>query len=222
MFDENQYLWCFLFVAVIVMVMFRSYPMIFPRKKIQEGLKVTKRKVKLQQLPPKQEAIAQNRLVISPPQPTRDPPRIQAVQEGFQQPLNQQTMPPSYQSAGMDPRQIYAMRNNSPQPAITSRYESFSNPQEMPQYQSELSGMRAQYAPQGGPPPPMETNPRKQENSPNMASLMPQNGMATPQQELERQNLQNVATHDEAMSGDNFFTSGGLSPANGSEWGSPI
>jgi hypothetical protein len=239
MMEENEYIWCFLFLAVIAMVVLHNYPPVFTKGRKRDFTPPKKPA----RMPPKQEAYANQ--MLGPPQPTREPQRMQAVRQNFQQAATQSfeqfqpqqhTMPVAYQTAGMDPRTVMEPLTQAPQPSVTARYQDGSSGQmryaqqpAVPQHHNQPplqvtqpQGSPYEYAPQGGgPPPAMQTNPRRGEQQ-GMAPLMPQGGMATQQREMERFSLQQAATHGESMSGDNFFQSGGLSPANGSEWGSPI
>jgi len=230
MMEMNEYVWCFLGVAVILLVMVHSYPMVLT-KGPKRDFSPPKERFRM---PPKQKA--QYTSTLGHPQATREPSRMQAVRENFnstatnnfQQFANRPqmsgggaTMPVAYQTAGVDPRRIIEPMTQAPQNAPMMRY-SDNQPQQM--HQAPLNAVGAYGAHQGGhqgPPPPIETNPRRQQEQANVVPLTPQ-GMATPQQELERMAVNAAATHGESMSGDNFFASGGLSPANGSEFGSPF
>jgi hypothetical protein len=193
--NTNECLLVFLGLSLILVFMFRNYPLCLVGNK--KKTKKVKRKKKV--------TFTNNFPVVGPPQPTREPARMQIVSENFNH--NKPQQPGNMLRGAVVMPQFQQGKQNEP----TMRYENYSNP--------NYPLLQKQHKDQQRPilPPPMETNPRKQD----MAPLMPQNGTATPQMEVERLSLQNAGTHQESMSGDNFFSSGNLSPANSSEYGSP-
>lgn len=214
--EESQYLWCFLLVTIIAMIALHNYPLVFTRKKKGKELSdqtVTRYKKTMSK--PAHQYVQYQGDPQRAMEATRYGSQI-AGYEGFANPMVSNNAP--------DNRHMrYAQ-----QPAVPQQYDEpplqiMQPDRTMPYQQENADPIRSnlyQQQSQGhqGPPPPIETNPRKQD-----ATLqMPQNGIATPQQEIERFSLQEAATHTESMSGDNFFQAGGISPANGSEWGSPI
>lgn len=104
----------------------------------------------------------------------------------------------------------YQPPNGYPQNAPTMRYENMDNlVYDQLQMSQPIEPQMSQPMTQPmGPPPPIETHPRKDYDEPQQ---VPQGVMATQPE-----------PHPESMGSDNFFSGGGLSPANGSEFGSPF
>lgn len=194
--DTNQYLWCFLGIAIILLIILRSYPIPICRKPQKENFESKKKDKKAgqpqQTRQPQKMVVTQNTQSFNPP----PPPQLSDRPNNYPQNAPPLTYQNSYQDQNYEDNQAYNQN-------FIQQNDGYDQP---------VQPM--------GPPPPIETNPRKDMNS--MNDMIPQ-GVATPEREMERFTLQNaVANHSESMGGDNFFSGGGLSPANGSEFGSPF
>lgn len=205
--DERAKLLCFMGVALLMLILFHSYPPVFTRPS------------SLSPAPPQKY-----------PMPTIRSGSVRAVAENFQEVQNMRPQQAPHSGPNHSPQHAPTARFEDGPPPMHYQeahpaQQANDMQEQMHQQMQHQMQMQQQQQPMYTPPnqevpgqemrlpPPLSTSTRKRD---------PEEEAREQQQQQQQQPSQPMAGRNEGMGSDNFFSSGGPGASNGSEWGSPL